>query len=630
MAFFQRGLRLAVLCSSFITGTALSASAVHDDFIAAEKVAKSGNKKRYQQTLSELVHPLKPYVEMTYLEKYPYLSNEPDIKRFLEVYEGTPLSWRVRESWLENLARLNKKAKFIEYFKETSNSELTCLNLRYQLDLGAPSAAVLKQVTPLWVVKKSQPKACDSLFRKWQKQGYLTPERVWERLTLVAQKGQHSLIPYLKTQLPKQEQYLADLYYAVRKDPSAAAGLYRFKKHTAKESEIVVYGLKRLIWRDPDLALRAWDKHLENMPFSDAQKESVYYSFALSLASKQHKEAKFWLNKVPKDQHDKSLKQWQLTNLLQQSDWPGIVAYFIDKELDNSQQYWLAYALKEQGKEAESEALFQTLAQKRDYYGFLAAARLQLPVSLQEQPIIVDDAVKQSVAKAPGYLRAKAFFELERFTSARREWNYLVNTSTEEEKLAAALLAHEMDWHDSVIITLAQIERYHHLDLRFPLAYESLFERYSKRSNIDVSWSYAIARRESSFSPTASSSAGAYGLMQLLPSTASYINKGSISRRKLYDPKLNIRLGTDYLKYLKRKAKGNEVVATASYNAGYHRVAKWLPKEGIDFDLWVEGIPYRETRDYVKNVYAYRQVYHTRFGKNENLFTDLVKMKIQK
>ena len=143
-----------------------------------------------------------------------------------------------------------------------------------------------------------------------------------------------------------------------------------------------------------------------------------------------------------------------------------------------------------------------------------------------------------------------------------------------------------------------------------------------------MDWSIAIARRESSFAPDARSRANARGLMQLLPSTAKYINRSTVSSRRLYEPSTNINLGTKYLKYLEGKTNGNQVLATASYNAGYHRVRKWLPDQAMPAELWIELIPYRETRDYVKNVFAYRQVYLTKQGKNENILASILDMRI--
>ncbi|WMN58641.1 transglycosylase SLT domain-containing protein [Pseudoalteromonas xiamenensis] len=601
----------------------------HDKFKEAERVAWSGNFKAVQASLSELDHPLSPYVEMAFYKRHPHLRYQKQIEHFLSVYQHTPLEWPVRESWLDYLRRHNKKALFINAYKETSDAELTCYYLRYQLDLGAPKPAILDQVAKLWRVGKSQPKACDSLFATWQSAGYLTQELVWQRITSTAQGGQSALLPYLKTLLPEDEAYLADLYLAVRQDPSAAAGLYRYKNRSSKEAEIAVYGMNRLIWRDKKLALRAWDKLQTMFAFSESQKSKVAYRFALALASKGEPEAEFWLNKVPKALRDEKLMQWLLANKLKHQDWQGIKALFVGHEhMSSGQKYWLAYSYNQLGEQAKAQQLWQDVANERHYYGFLAAGRLGLPTQLNEVPLTLEPALLSKVAKAPGFKRAKALYELGRYTEARREWNYLTNTSSQEEKLAASQLAAEFDWYDSTIFTLAEIGAWDHIELRFPLAFQDLFERFSSSNKVDVDWSFAIARRESSFAPDARSHANAYGLMQILPSTAKYIGKKRISNSRLMKPEMNIRLGTHYLNYLKSKNDGNEILATASYNAGFHRVKNWVPKEPMPAEVWIELIPYTETRDYVKNVYAYRQVYRQRLGKSDNLLKEVLDLSI--
>lgn len=601
----------------------------HQVFKEAERVAWSGNKKAFDQALSALNHPLKPYVELAFYKQHPKLKYLSEIDSFLTIYDGTPLEWPVRESLLKYLKRYDKKALFIKYFQPTVNAELHCTYLMYQLALGAPKNAILEQVKPLWLVGHSQPKACDKLFKQWQNSGRMTSNLVWERIRKSAQGGKTSLLRYLKTLLPKEEQYLADLYLKVRRDPSASAGLYRYKHKTRKEAEIAVYGIRRLIWRDQTLALRAWNK-LQNMfVFSQSQKDSVAYRFALALASKGHSQARFWLNKVPTKQQDSKLRQWLMGNMLKERDWAGIAAFFTGmNNLSNGQTYWLAYSYMQRGEKEKARSIWQTIAKKRDYYGFLAAGRLGLPVSMNEQNLELSLPLVNKVSQAPGFKRAKALYELERFTQARREWNYLTNTSTKDEKLAASVLASRLDWYDSTIYTLAEIKAWDYVSLRFPLAFEALFTRYSRSNQVDKAWSIAVARRESSFAPDARSHANAYGLMQLLPSTAKYVSRKRISKRKLFQPATNIRLGTDYLKYLKKKNSGNEILATASYNAGYHRIKKWLPDEAIPAELWIELIPYSETRDYVKNVFAYRQVYHTRLGRKGNVLKPILSMKI--
>lgn len=624
---------LTALVSLVLSSSALNASAdkaAHKDFLALEKLAKKNDKRDFYRALKQSSHPLAPYAEATYLANSPWLANQQEIKKFLDTYQGTPLEWKVRYAWLDNLKKSNKKALYIDAYRPTRKAEYQCTYLNYQLQLGAPKEAIFNQVDELWSVAKSQPKECDVLFSKWKKAGHLNQELVWQRITKVSEKGNTSLLAYLSRLLPKNERYLADLYKTVRRDPSAAAGLYRFKKRTDKEGQIALYGVKRLVWRDRDLAIRAWQKLETMFDYTEQQKQSLYYIFALSLASGKHKEAKFYLNKVAPERHDSKLMQWQLSNMLREQDWQGVIAYSTGKTLNNGYRYWLAYAYHKIGDAQRASQLWKELAQKRDYYGFLAASRLDLAVSLEYQPVVVDPQKQKLVSESPGFKRAKALYELDRFYSARREWNSLIAGSTDDEKLAAASLANDMGWHDSVIRVMSQLKAYNMLDYRFPTPYSDQFERFSSRSKVDKTWAYAISRRESSFASDAHSSAGAIGLMQLLPSTARYVNKGSVSRNQLKKPHINIRLGTQYLKYLKKKSKGNEVIATASYNAGYHKVKRWLPQEAVDFDLWVEAIPYRETREYVKNVYAYRQVYATRSGNKENLFDELISMKIKR
>lgn len=120
--------------------------------------------------------------------------------------------------------------------------------------------------------------------------------------------------------------------------------------------------------------------------------------------------------------------------------------------------------------------------------------------------------------------------------------------------------------------------------------------------------------------------------MQLLPSTARYIGKRDYARHDLQTAGVNIRLGTRYLADLKRRLGDNWVVATAAYNGGIYRVIDWIPQQPMAIDRWVETIPYRETRDYVKNVLAYQQIYLMLEKPDQpvNRFTELTDMKISK
>jgi soluble lytic murein transglycosylase len=127
----------------------------------------------------------------------------------------------------------------------------------------------------------------------------------------------------------------------------------------------------------------------------------------------------------------------------------------------------------------------------------------------------------------------------------------------------------------------------------------------------------AVLRQESVFARTSASPAGALGLMQLMPKTAAAVAQGlrlaRPSRWDLLDPEVSVTLGSSYLAEL-RDRFGHPVLATAAYNAGPTAVARWLPRECMDADLWILDIPYAETRAYVERVMTYRVIYTARLG----------------
>jgi soluble lytic murein transglycosylase len=136
----------------------------------------------------------------------------------------------------------------------------------------------------------------------------------------------------------------------------------------------------------------------------------------------------------------------------------------------------------------------------------------------------------------------------------------------------------------------------------------------------------AIARRESAFFPQARSPVGARGLMQIMPATGKQV-AASIGRRHsgsdLYEVEHNVLLGSTYYRQLLDRFDGNRVFALTAYNAGPHRVDRWRnePGEGVPVEVWIETIPYRETRNYVQAVLSYNVVFQYLMGDSHSLLT---------
>jgi len=146
-----------------------------------------------------------------------------------------------------------------------------------------------------------------------------------------------------------------------------------------------------------------------------------------------------------------------------------------------------------------------------------------------------------------------------------------------------------------------------------PLEYEAEIRDSAAEFGVEPSLVAAVINAESRFDPEATSSRGAYGLMQLLPETARFVSERTGISGDYRDPETNIRIGTRYLSYLQSRYEGDERLVLAAYNSGEGRVDRWLSKG--DFDA-SRDIPFAETRDYVRNVTESQRVYENLYGEH--------------
>lgn len=148
----------------------------------------------------------------------------------------------------------------------------------------------------------------------------------------------------------------------------------------------------------------------------------------------------------------------------------------------------------------------------------------------------------------------------------------------------------------------------------YPIHYESIVTKYADGYMLDRYIIYSLIRVESKFDPDAISNRDAVGLMQITPQTGKYISRlmGDINFNKnnLYDPEINIKYGCFYLKKLLTDFDGDMNCALAAYNGGEGNVRKWLRSNANDNNsLKIEDIPFKETRDYIKRINRYYDVY---------------------
>ncbi|RUO60032.1 transglycosylase SLT domain-containing protein [Pseudidiomarina marina] len=608
-----------------------------DLFLDAEEALKRRQLDEYARLNQALKdYPLQPYLEADYIRLLATPEDDDRVLEFLSQHHLSPLGWQVRSVWLDKLMDGHHYEQFLRDYEHPGSTRHQCFSIYAQLATGSgDTKPVLRRVNDIWLTGESLPKDCDPVLEAWTNAGMRTTDMVWQRIALAAEGGKHTLIPYLQKMLPTPMHYLSEHYHRVRRNPSSLNELkYLTGDYPELETQIVAYGLGRLIWRDPDIALKLIDNLPAHINFSADQYLKLRQTFAVALSVKGHEQAGRWLARIDATEHTDVTLHWQLAEWLRQGAWTqimGLVPRLPDTQRESEQwQYWFARSLEALGFVPVSKQVFERVAQQRSYYGFLAAAKLKQPLTLSRNGLELPAEQVNRVRQLPGVQRAYELRALDRNLAARREWNALLEHLPPNDQRALAVIASEWGWHDQAIYTLGLLGEYDAIAQRFPTAYMEEHQEFSNAANIDVNWALAVSRRESAFRNDARSHAGAYGLMQLLPSTANLVERRDVSVHELFNPSYNIRLGTRYLADLQRRLGNNWILATAAYNAGIYRVYDWLPAQPMEADRWIELIPYVETRNYVKNVLAYQQIYRS-LRENElqpELFGELVPMQI--
>lgn len=608
-----------------ISATALSAAQAaslsqqrqyYDEAKRALDKGDSGPYRRYASALSD--YPLEPYLAYTELTARLKSASNAEIERFLADHGDLPQASWMKLRWLRWLAERGDWATFAKYYDPALNfTELDCLNGRYQMNHGKVAEGYAT-AEKLWLVGKSQPEACDRLFDAWAAAGQLTENKRWQRAKLAAEARNYSLTSYLTKDTPTLSEE-GKLLIDVAQKPQLLSNPARFTPVDGPMADIVSLGLRRLARQDPEKTLALLDSYAERMHFSDAEKLSIAREVGLSLAKNFDPRALAVMAKYdPKLQND-TVSEWRARLLMRLGRWEETykLTQQMPTELAHASRwrYWAARSLQlAKPNSAEPTQLYRSLATERDFYGFMAADQVKVPYKFNNKPLNLDPNVVKKVRNTPGIRRAIEFHDRGQIVDGRREWYHVSRQFSRDELVAQARLGYELQWYFPAIRTISLAKYWDDLDVRFPVTHRSSLNNEAKKRGLHSSWVFAITRQESAFMADAKSPAGAMGLMQLMPATAKETARRFdiplSNPNNVLIPSVNIKLGTAYLSQVYAQFNGNRVLATAAYNAGPGRVRQWLRgADHLPYDVWVENIPYDETRQYVQNVLSYAVIY---------------------
>jgi soluble lytic murein transglycosylase len=570
-------------------------------------------------------YPAQAYLEYDAFRRNVRRKKPAQVDLFLQRYADYPFAYHARGRWLDTLARRGDWQGFLNYFDGRANTRLQCISFQARMKLDQLEG-LNEDIGKIWMRGYSQPSQCDKPFAYYLKTQDNPEQVIWARIDKAFKARRPALALYLGKKLDAQSRATVETWYRAHKRPQQSLKKLSEAEDGERTRGIIVHALDRLARKDSLKALDAWNLIADQFAFSAEQKAQVQLRIALSAAIQHEPEARALLIGLnPETMNDQAYLRLARIQL-RGRDWPGLMNTINQMPAhlheENEWQYWLSRSMEQEGQLNGSLSLLEQLSSKGSYYGFLAADKLQREYQIDQENAAsagVDEEL--FLAENPHMLRARELYFLNRLIDAKREWFQALRYLDQDQIKQAATLASKWKWHDSAIRTVAKTEHRSDYILRFPMPYKQQVFKQAQAKELDPSVIYGVMRRESLFDPLARSSVGALGLMQLMPSTARHVASSLGMKRPRKSDILrvenNIRFGTHYLRTVMNRFDDNVALAAAAYNAGPGRVKRWLPRDKtMSADLWVETVPFKETRNYVQAVLAYSTVFDRSMGKN--------------
>ncbi|NOQ63266.1 MAG: transglycosylase SLT domain-containing protein [Methyloprofundus sp.] len=601
-------------------------------FLQAEKTIKAASKEEFAVISSNLkAYPLTPYLEYQWLGKH--LAETVQVQAFLRNNKSSRYAGKLRQQWLNYLYKKQQWADFVQFSKSSKRKQQQCRYQWAQYQLNRKTIA-LTATKKIWLTGRSLPKDCDALLAKFTQSKFLTQKLIWQRFELAVKAKQLTLAKYLSGKLSSEaKKKQANIWLKVVNQPSRIASP-DFLQGIAQPQHLAmrIYAMKRLISDDVDKAMLTWAEQKRLYPFNQVQLNRTDTAIAMQLAFNKSELAygKFTQLKY----HTASTRIWTVRAALIEHNWTHVqraLNKLSAKQMAKERwRYWQARAFAETGQSQKANTIYQKLAKERSYYGFMAANYLQQDYSLDDKPIVLDELKKMALLATKKFRVVQEFRAIQRENKAQANWWNALKGLSKKQVLLAAKIAQQWQWNKHAILTVARVRHWSDVELRFPVDFVGMVNKNAQLQQLEPAIIYALIRRESMFDEAARSPVGALGLMQVMPRTGKQIARQIKypwrSTSVLLHADTNVKFGAYYIKQRLNEFDGRFALAAAAYNAGPHRVDKWLKMHrDYDADIWVETIPFKETRAYVAAVLSYALIYQKRLGEGSLTMADFMR-----
>jgi soluble lytic murein transglycosylase len=633
MTFAVRLLLLISLSTAGVheaTASVQSLAAMRKAFLQAEQYIAQGRDSDYFALADTLKsYPLYPYLQYQWLKNH--LEENSAIEAFLREHAQTRYASLLHRLWLLQLGKNQQWPTFITHYRKGKDLELQCYYAQ-ALYQNRQQQAALDNARQLWLSGKSQPAGCDALFAVFKASPDFNRDLVWQRFGLALTENNSELAAQLVPLLPELERPVAETWLKLHHNPELVKGPADWKLNDPRAGGLFAHAIVRWLETNLSEALDAWDREKQGYSIPADIAADTEKRLALALAFRRDSRAYARLSQLAVS--DNATREWRVRAALSQQQWSDVstalAALSEEEKHQDKWQYWQARALAASGQQQQADAIFRPLAEKRSFYGFLAADRLRQDIVLTDQPVAVSSQEIEGLGQQTNFQVVAELLAIDRKAEAKFQWWHAVSGLDSHHLVVAAKLAQQWQWPSTAIFTIAKANEWDDIDLRFPLQYSSQIQDSAASQQLDPALIFGLIRQESAFDEGADSPAGAKGLMQVMPKTgqqiAASLKDTWTHEASLFNPNVNVKYGSFYYKKLLKQFGGHYLLATAAYNAGPNRVKRWLPEhQALPGDIWIEAIPYKETRGYVSAVLQYALIYQKRLQRNTLKPGDLVR-----
>ena len=572
-------------------------------------------------------HVLSPYVEYWRL-MLSGRGDEARIADFLARYPDSRVAESLRADWLKSLGARAAWPQYLAEYPRLVKPDTThqCYAYRAEWALGNP--AHQREAVSLWFSGRDLPNACDPLFTQLIEAGLLNEEDVWRRIRLALEAGNVGVAQAVSNSLPEAQRPAASLFDQAARDPARLLNSGKLDFGQRGDREIGLYALDQVAKNNSGVAEQVLQKNAVKLSADELR--TAWARLATWAARRHEAVALDWYQRAGLVAVTDFQREWWTRAALRAGDWQTVQR--VTESMGESTRaqavwrYWRARALQANGQRQAANAIFLALSREHHYYGQLAEEELGSVMQAPQINVKTGGENVAAIARNPGIARAQALYDLGLRSDATQEWNWTIQRFSDTQLLAAAELARQMEWYDRAIDTAERTRELHDFELRFLAPYRELARQAASDNQIDEAWVFGLMRQESRFINVARSNVGAAGLMQIMPATARWIAQRLGIKRfdtnEMQDPARNIQFGSYYLKHVQTSLDGSPVLATAAYNAGPGRAQRWRSSQPMEAAVYIESIPFTETRDYVKKVMSNAMYYATRFGQPSVLLKD--------